>query len=297
LKRWSIVVLAIGLALFIAGTAASWHKARVNADRPAPGGNTQFITVQPSVELEVVDFGGTGRPLVMLAGLGGTAHTAREFSTKLTTKYHVYGITRRGFGLSSAPVSGYGAERLGDDVVAVIDAFKLVRPVLVGQSVAGEELSFVATFHPEKVAGLVYLDAGYFYALYDQVHGNRGIRMDDVGFAIIAVARIFEPLISAALGSKRVAVYLGARKFTELHVPVLAIFADPHDLTSKFKDAGQRARAEALDFERTERQANAFQRQVPSARIVRLPHASHDIVLSNEADVLSAINAFIDSLP
>jgi hypothetical protein len=36
---------------------------------------------------------------------------------------------------------------------------------------------------------------------------------------------------------------------------------------------------------------------VPSALVIRIPHAAHNIVLSNEADVLKAMNAFIDSLP
>jgi len=40
---------------------------------------TQFVTVQsgtvqPDVKLEVLDWGGTGRNLVLLAGLGNTAH-------------------------------------------------------------------------------------------------------------------------------------------------------------------------------------------------------------------------------
>jgi len=43
--------------------------------------------------------------------------------------------------------------------------------VLVGHSIAGEELSSVGTRHPEKVAGLIYLDAGFPYAYYD---GSRG---------------------------------------------------------------------------------------------------------------------------
>jgi len=43
----------------------------------------------------------------------------------------VYGISRRGYGASSSPESGYTADRLGDDVLAVIDALKLNRPVLV----------------------------------------------------------------------------------------------------------------------------------------------------------------------
>jgi pimeloyl-ACP methyl ester carboxylesterase len=58
----------------------------------------------------------------------------------------------------------YSADQLGDDVLAVIEALKLNRPVLIGHSIAGEELSSVGTRYPDKVAGLVYLDAGYSYA-------------------------------------------------------------------------------------------------------------------------------------
>jgi pimeloyl-ACP methyl ester carboxylesterase len=44
-------------------------------------------------------------------------------------------------------------------VVCILDALKLDRPVLVGHSIAGEELTDVGSRHPEKIAGLVYLDA------------------------------------------------------------------------------------------------------------------------------------------
>jgi non-heme chloroperoxidase len=137
--------------------------------------SAQFVAVDDNVKLEVLDWGGSGRPLVLLAGLGNTAHIFDPFAPKLTPTYHVYGITRRGFGASSAPVpanNNYSADRLGDDVLAVLDALKLNHPVLVGHSIAGEELSSVATRHPEKVAGLVYLDAGYPYAFYDRSHGD-----------------------------------------------------------------------------------------------------------------------------
>jgi non-heme chloroperoxidase len=121
-----------------------------------------FITVADNVKLEVLDWGGSGRPVVLLAGLGSTAHIFDNFAPKLASSYHVYGITRRGYGASSAPVtsnSNYSADRLADDVLVVCEALKLGRPVLVGHSIAGEELSSIGTRHPEKVAGLVYLDA------------------------------------------------------------------------------------------------------------------------------------------
>jgi non-heme chloroperoxidase len=135
----------------------------------------QFVTVDNDVKLEVLDWGGSGRPLVLLAGLGNNAHIFDKFAPKLTPKYHVYGLTRRGFGASSAPTpdaTNYSADRLGDDVLAVCDSLKLAKPVLIGHSIAGEELSSIGSRHPGKVAGLIYLDAGYSYAFYDRSRGD-----------------------------------------------------------------------------------------------------------------------------
>ena len=126
----------------------------------------QFVTVDKDVKLEVLDWGGSGRPLVLLTGLGNTAHVFDKFAPKLAANYHVFGITRRGFGASSHPATGYSSNRRGDDVLAVVAALRLDRPVLVGHSIGGSELSSVGSRHPEKVAGLIYLDAGYCYAFY-----------------------------------------------------------------------------------------------------------------------------------
>jgi len=83
----------------------------------------------------VLDWGGAGKPLIFLAGSGDTAHRFDGFAPQFAKKYHVYGITRRGFGASShpAPANGnYSADHLGDDVVAVMKALHIERPVLVG---------------------------------------------------------------------------------------------------------------------------------------------------------------------
>jgi pimeloyl-ACP methyl ester carboxylesterase len=90
----------------------------------------------------------------------------------------------------------------------------------------------------------------------------------------------------------------GEQKYTDIRVPVLAIFAVPHDLGTAFQnDPAARAAAEASDLARTGPQADAFEKGIPSARVVRLPHANHYIFLSNEADVLREMNAFLASLP
>ncbi len=133
---------------------------------------SQFVEVQPVVKLEVLDWGGSGRNLVLLAGLGSTAHVFDSLAPKLAAHYRVIGITRRGFGRSSAPQTGYVPRRLGDDVVAVLDALHIADPVLIGHSIAGEELSAISTYHPGLAAALVYLEAGAPFALYNPKHGD-----------------------------------------------------------------------------------------------------------------------------
>ncbi len=140
----------------------------LNAQGAEP--SVQYVRVQEGVNLEVLNWGGSGQDLVLLAGLGGTARDFNDFAQKLVGKYHVYGITRRGYGQSSIPAvtaENYSPKRLGDDVLAVCDYLNLRRPVLVGHSIAGEELSSIGTRYPEKVAGLIYLDAAGPYAFYD----------------------------------------------------------------------------------------------------------------------------------
>jgi non-heme chloroperoxidase len=119
----------------------------------------QFVTVEPGVQLEVLDWGGEGRPIVLLAGSGNSAHVFDEFAPKLTDCCHVYGITRRGYGASSQPASGYDDQRLADDVLQVLSALKIAAPVIAGHSMAGGELTTLGNQHSDRLAGLVYLDA------------------------------------------------------------------------------------------------------------------------------------------
>jgi non-heme chloroperoxidase len=42
--------------------------------------------------------------------------------------------------------------------------------------------------------------------------------------------------------------------------------------------------------------AESFRRGVPSARIVVIPNADHYVYLSNESQVVRAMNEFLDSL-
>jgi hypothetical protein len=73
--------------------------------------------------------------------------------------------------------------------------------------------------------------------------------------------------------SQSLAVIRGVQSFTQIHAPVLAIFADPHAMG--LKDAKAEAEAEAADVKEATAQAKAMEKVVPTAKIVPLAHAQH----------------------
>jgi len=84
------------LLLLMPGTSVSPQQ---HAEWKDPSAHiTTFITVEDGVQLEVLDWGGSGRSIVLLGGLGDTAHVFDEFA------------------------------RLAEDVLRVIDALSLQKP-------------------------------------------------------------------------------------------------------------------------------------------------------------------------
>lgn len=289
----------------------------------------QLVTVDKDVKLEVLDWGGTGRSLIFLAGMGNTAHNFDTFAPKFTAKYHVYGITRRGFGASSKPApsdNNYTADRLGDDVLAVIDALNLNRPVLVGHSFAGEELSSIGSRYPKKIAGLIYLEAAYGFAFYDRTHPEMEIEMNDLKKQIdqieaggvdekkylldleTSVSQFEKTLHNSNVNVAsmppipprtpiQAALNFGVQKYTQIPVPILAIFACPHNWDRAFRnDPAMKAERLAADRTNCNAQADAFAAGVPSAHVVRIPDADHYVFNSNQAEVVREMNAFFARL-
>ena len=290
----------------------------------------QFVIVEEGVQLEVLDWGGLGRPLIFLAGNGDTAHAFDNFAPKFTGQNHVYGITRKGFGASSkpAPANGnYSADRLGDDVLAVMQALRIERPVLVGHSLAGEELSSIGSRFPNKVSGLIYLEAAVSWAFYDPAHPQVEIEMNGIKKRIeeieaggvdeqeklreleIAIAR-FETVLHQSNEDVKTmpplpprspigaAINFGVEKYTSLPVPIFAVFACPHDWSHFFpNDPERRAMRLAADTASCSARADGFARGVPTARVVRIPNADHYVYRSNEAQVIDEMKKFLSTLP
>jgi non-heme chloroperoxidase len=281
----------------------------------------RFVTVETGVKLEVLDFGGSGPAMIFLAALGPDAHEWDRFAPRFLNKYHVFAITRRGFGASDKPAptnENYFADRLGDDVLAVMQTLKLDRPVLVGWSLGGEELSSVGSRFPAKVKALIYLDAAYPYAFYNRAEGEPLQDRAELRRLLNQAAREHPPTLELkrklldsmtqnadelrnsiasdekstkvdqsspdmpSMPAEIVAIMTNPVKYTNLPVPVLAIFATQRDSPGQ-----ERWR---------EKQVSAFEKGVPTAHVVRMAHAGHDVFVTNEADVLREMNTFLDAL-
>jgi len=147
-------------AIFFAGCEVLWCQESSSTWRDTSPHVIQQVPVDDGVRLEVLDWGGKGPNIVLLAGSGNTAHVFDDLAPLLRQSGHVYGITRRGFGVSSHPESGYDDQRLADDVLRALDALKITKPILVGHSLAGSEMTTLGSQHSDRIRGLVYLDAG-----------------------------------------------------------------------------------------------------------------------------------------
>jgi hypothetical protein len=95
----------------------------------------------------------------------------------------------------------------------------------------------------------------------------------------------------------------GMKKYADIPVPALVIFAIPHAQAKWVNDSTDpKVREAAKAFSAAEvvlttRQAKVFEDGVPTAHVVRLRGADHYIYLSNEADVLREMRSFLSGLP
>jgi non-heme chloroperoxidase len=97
-------------------------------------------------------------------------------------------------------------------------------------------------------------------------------------------------------------VITGTKRYTDIPVPALVFFANPHSLGRWVDDSTDPAvRTAAEEYSRalaelTEKQEKAVKDGVTTAHVITLPGANHYLFLSNEAEVLREVRIFIGHL-
>lgn len=112
------------------------------------------------VRLAVLDFGGSGREVVLLHGLAGHAGEWEDTARWLTDKYRVIAPDARGHGRSERHPTDVSRSSYVEDASFLIE--QLARPpvILVGQSLGGQTALLLAAQRPDLVESLVLADAG-----------------------------------------------------------------------------------------------------------------------------------------
>jgi pimeloyl-ACP methyl ester carboxylesterase len=293
-----------------------------------------MVQVGPSVSLEVLDWGGRGTPLVFLAGLGNTAHVFDGFAPQFTDSFHVVGITRRGFGASAGAPPPRDLDTLVADITAVLDTLGLERVVLVGHSIAGEEMTRFAKLHPTRCAGLIYLDAAYdrsgadtlasqqpsipgpkicaadtaslasWRALYPRVMG-----IDEPESEIRATTRFdakgrYVGRVTADSLAARITSSGRAARYDQVPCRALAVYAVPDsvaDVVPYYMELDVAGRAQATALLRFVQAVVVDSRErlagLPQYTVVDLHGGNHFIFLQRPGEVARAMRAFLSPSP
>ena len=100
-------------------------------------------------------------PFVLVHGLASNLRLWDGVAERLHARGHtVVAIDQRGHGRSDAPESGYNLDTAVADLVALMNALGLARPVLAGQSWGGNVVLELACRHPDAVRGVACVDGG-----------------------------------------------------------------------------------------------------------------------------------------
>jgi pimeloyl-ACP methyl ester carboxylesterase len=108
-------------------------------------------------------------PVVLLHGFGASTFSWREVFSPLADRFTVMAFDRPGFGLTSRPLgeeikgfNPYTQENQVELTVKLMDHLGFEKAVLIGNSAGGLTALEIAIAHPERVIGLVMVDAAVY---------------------------------------------------------------------------------------------------------------------------------------
>jgi non-heme chloroperoxidase len=117
-----------------------------------------YINVEPTVNIYVEDLNPEGnKTILFLHGWPGSHELFEyQFNQLAQAGYRCIGMDQRGFGKSDQPLTGYGYDRLSDDVRCVIDTLNLQDITLLGHSTGGSiAVRYMARHRAYRVNKLV----------------------------------------------------------------------------------------------------------------------------------------------
>jgi pimeloyl-ACP methyl ester carboxylesterase len=281
------------------------------------------------VSLHYLDWGGDGEPLLLLAGVFGSAHAFDDLAPQLTGTHRVLALTRRGHGRSDAPPTGYTLPLLVEDIKRFLDALELDRVHVAGVSAGGVEAALLAIRYPDRVDRVVYLDSAYdhspaFQQKWAARRAQNPLRANRLPFPPAESRTSFSSAVEADCremyldhagrvksvpASMMVAQELIASgtssppDYAAAKAPALAVFAVPgYPDVLKDQDAEQVRRVRAFHDDVTlpmqREQIESLRARVPGISILELGPTTHTRFMSEKLkDIVAALRDFLKRKP
>jgi len=119
----------------------------------------EFITAG-SLTFHYVQWGERGSPIVCMHGLTANAFCFQALADDLALDHRVFAYDLRGRGDSDKPEHGYSVPIHADDLLKLLDALHIERPILLGHSLGALISLYFAAHYPQQLSKLILIDAG-----------------------------------------------------------------------------------------------------------------------------------------
>jgi len=124
---------------------------------------TDYIRVNAiRIYLERTGAGSGKPPMVLVHGITDSGGCWAPLANDLAVDFDVIAYDTRGHGLSDKPVRGYGLDDHENDLLGVIAALKLEKPILMGHSMGGGIVAKAAADHPGLPRAVILEDPAFF---------------------------------------------------------------------------------------------------------------------------------------
>lgn len=243
--------------------------------------------------------GGTGRPVLIVHGLFGSARNWGVIAKRLSDTRHVVAVDMRNHG-NSAWTDGHTYPEMAADLAEVIDSLGGEADV-IGHSMGGKASMVLALAHPEKVHRLVVADiapVSYGHSQMQYLNAMRGLNLDGVTTRSEADQRMRETVPELAIRAFLLQSLDVENKAWRLNLDALAKDMDKvlgfPDVSGAFPKLTLFLSGAASDYVLPEHRPT-IKTLFPKARMVKIPGAGHWLHAEKPRDFEAAVRAFLDA--